>query len=184
MAPIDAIYLFFNVNICSHHFVAPHHPPPFTPVEVLVVLAMPIKRSKMMCNSASYPFNSWCIERLWIAIELWWIACKHLFFHSQGTIFQIIKIGISEFYNCAKKPAFHKSGHIFRDRSDEPWIDRLQLFTTFQVDVISNEGPLKSKYQIILLKSKYHKVYLHTMYVASITSVSNGDFQKGVSLYA
>ena len=28
---------------------------------------------------ASYPFISWCIGRLWIAIESWWIACKYLF---------------------------------------------------------------------------------------------------------
>ena len=34
------------------------------------------KLSKMVGNSATYPFNSWWRERLRIAIESWWIACK------------------------------------------------------------------------------------------------------------
>ena len=34
----------YSVDIAfSHHFIAPHHPPPFTPIEVLVVLAAPVK---------------------------------------------------------------------------------------------------------------------------------------------
>ena len=35
--------------------------------------------SEMVGNPASYLFNSWCIDRLWIAIPSWWIVCKHLF---------------------------------------------------------------------------------------------------------
>ena len=38
-------------------------PPPL--IEVLVVLAMPMKKlSKMVGNSTTYPLNSWCIGRL------------------------------------------------------------------------------------------------------------------------
>ena len=53
--------------------------PPSTPIEILVALATPAKNFKMAGNSVSYPFNSWCMDRLWIAIESWKIACKHLF---------------------------------------------------------------------------------------------------------
>ena len=50
----------------------------------------------MAVNLASYSFNSWCIDRLGIAIELWRIVCKHLF-PSRDTILQIINIGISKY---------------------------------------------------------------------------------------
>ena len=42
----------------AHHFMAPHQLPPFNPIGVFVVSAMPVKT---LGNSASYPFNSWCI---------------------------------------------------------------------------------------------------------------------------
>ena len=50
----------YSVDVAfASHFVALHHP-------VLVVLVMLVKNnvSKMAGNSASYPFNSWCIDRL------------------------------------------------------------------------------------------------------------------------
>ena len=64
---------------CSLYLPSCGSPPPPTPIGVLVVLAILVKLSKMAANSFSYPFNSWCIGRLWIIIESWWIACKHLF---------------------------------------------------------------------------------------------------------
>ena len=56
----------FSINITfTHHFVAPHHPPPSIHMGELVALAMPVKKlSKMVGNTASYPFNSWCIDRI------------------------------------------------------------------------------------------------------------------------
>ena len=48
----------------AHHFVATHLPPPSYPIGVLLALAMPVKISKMVGNSASYSLNSWWIDRL------------------------------------------------------------------------------------------------------------------------
>ena len=64
MVSVDASYLaVFSVNIAfSCHFVW-LLTPPSTSIRVLVVLAMPVKPSKMAGNSAIYPFNSWCIDR-------------------------------------------------------------------------------------------------------------------------
>ena len=42
------------------HFVATLPPPPFHPIGMLLVLAMPVKKlSKMAGNVASYSPNSW-----------------------------------------------------------------------------------------------------------------------------
>ena len=58
----------------------PHHHPPSTPIDVLVVLTRPEnKLSKMAGNSASYPFKSWPTDRHWVTIELWRIVCKQLY---------------------------------------------------------------------------------------------------------
>ena len=43
-------------------FVATYPPPPFHPIGVLLVLAMPL--SKLVGNSASYLPSSWWIDRL------------------------------------------------------------------------------------------------------------------------
>ena len=56
----------------------PHSWLPTTPTPIVVFVVLVYYVSKMVNNSDSYSFNSWCIDRLWIAIELWPIACKHL----------------------------------------------------------------------------------------------------------
>ena len=82
--------VLFSVDVAfTLHLVAPHHPLLSNPIGVLIVLAMPVKVAQL----STYPFNSWCIDRVWIAIELWQIAYKHLF-SSQDKILQTIKIGI------------------------------------------------------------------------------------------
>ena len=49
----------------ARHFVATYAPPPSHPVGVLpVLLATPVKLSKMVGNLASYSPNSWQIDRL------------------------------------------------------------------------------------------------------------------------
>ena len=54
MAPMEVISLFLVAF--AHHFVATHSPPASQPIEVLVVLATPVKKlSKMLGNPASYP---------------------------------------------------------------------------------------------------------------------------------
>ena len=77
----------------ARHFVASHKPlPPPTPnaVWVLVVLATSVKElSKMVDNSASYPFNSWHTDELWITwncVELHVINCLP----HQDAILQIV----------------------------------------------------------------------------------------------
>ena len=75
-----------------------------------ILASKEIKLSKMMGNSASYSFNSLCIDSLWMAIEPWLIACKHLFaFLRYNTSKSIILTN----YNCASKVALHKSSHIY-----------------------------------------------------------------------
>ena len=50
----------FSVDIAfAHHFVGTRPPLTLPSVGVLVVLATPVKLSKMVGNSASYPLNSW-----------------------------------------------------------------------------------------------------------------------------
>ena len=101
------------------YFVAPYHPPPSTPKEVLVVMAMLVtneKLSKMVGNSASihstvgtkidYVMNSYGIVVNLHGII--WIC-----FPFQDTILQIIKISISKVYNCAWKLAFLLSSHNY-----------------------------------------------------------------------
>ena len=57
------------------------------------------KLSKVVGNLASYvrsySFNSWSVDRAWIATELWGVTCKYLFF-LQDEIFQIFN-GISKY---------------------------------------------------------------------------------------
>ena len=57
----------FSVDIAiSHHL---HYPQLSTSIGVLVVLATPLKISKMAGTSDNYTFNSCCTGRLKIAIE-------------------------------------------------------------------------------------------------------------------
>ena len=59
------------------------------------------ENSKMAGNSASYPFNSWCIDRLRISIELHVRGELHAsqdLFSFLDTILQIIKIGIPIYF--------------------------------------------------------------------------------------
>ena len=70
--------------VFPRHFVAPHHPQPTTPMELLVVLVK--KLSKMAGNSASKPLNSTPNELTCITVEWWRIAwkklCAHLIFQT------------------------------------------------------------------------------------------------------
>ena len=81
MATMDAIWLFsLDIALPATSWLpaCPHA----HPTGVLVVLVPPVKiskLSKMTGNSASYPLNSWLIDRLWIAIESWQISFKCLF---------------------------------------------------------------------------------------------------------
>ena len=55
-------------------------PPPLHPYRSACGIGVACNNlSKMAGNSASHSFNYLCIDRLWIAIELWQIVCKHLF---------------------------------------------------------------------------------------------------------
>ena len=64
----------------ARHFMAPQPPPTLHPYRSACGIGIASKGlSKMVGNSGSYSFNSWSIDRLWIALELWWIACKHSF---------------------------------------------------------------------------------------------------------
>ena len=67
MAPMDAILIVFNVDIAfACHFVTPHPPALKSTCGIGFVSK---NLSKMVDNSASYPFNSWCIDRLCKATE-------------------------------------------------------------------------------------------------------------------
>ena len=59
LALIDAIWLALPATSWL-----PARPPPSHPIGVLLVLATPVKLSKMAGNSASYSSNSWWIDRL------------------------------------------------------------------------------------------------------------------------
>ena len=66
MAPTDTIWLFsFSFDgVFACHFVAPTTPVSI-PTDVFAVLPTPVKNlSKMADINTSYPFNSWCIDRL------------------------------------------------------------------------------------------------------------------------
>ena len=83
MTPMDAIWLVLvkTLPLPATSWLPPH------PVGVLLVLATPVKLSKMAGNSASYSPNSWWVDRLQIAIESWQISCKHLLpFRSYNTL--------------------------------------------------------------------------------------------------
>ena len=55
----------FNLDVSfTHHFLATYLTAPSHPIGVLVILDMPVNLSKMVGNSASYPLNSWLIDRL------------------------------------------------------------------------------------------------------------------------
>ena len=57
MTPIEVIWLFFSEEVAfAHHFMAPC--PYSHPIRVLVVLATPVKNSKMAGNSGCYPVYS------------------------------------------------------------------------------------------------------------------------------
>ena len=75
----------------------PHHPPPSTPIDMLVVLTRPEnKLSKMAGNSASYPFKSWPTDRYWVTTELWELcASSSILFWD--TILQMLIIDISKY---------------------------------------------------------------------------------------
>ena len=73
--------------VFPRHFVAPHHPQPTTPMELLVVLVK--KLSKMVGNSASKPLNSTPNELPRITVEWWRIAWKKLCAFSRYTAFNI-----------------------------------------------------------------------------------------------
>ena len=78
----------FSLDVAfARHFLSICPPPCSSPTGVLVILATPVKiLYKMVGNSARYTPNSWLIDRLWIAIELWQISYKHLFsFSSYNT---------------------------------------------------------------------------------------------------
>ena len=65
MTPMDTILAGFGEDVpFARHFVATHPPPLSHPVGVLLVLATPVKKSKMAGNSASYSPNSWWVDRL------------------------------------------------------------------------------------------------------------------------
>ena len=68
----------FSVDIAfAHCFVAPT----LHPYRSACGIGHTSKKLfKMVGNSATYPFNSWCIDRLWMnAIESWWIAWNSIF---------------------------------------------------------------------------------------------------------
>ena len=67
-----AVFSFDRGLAC--HFMAPN---PLHPYRSACGISYASKQ--LAGNSATYPFNSWSIDRLWIATELWQIACKHLF---------------------------------------------------------------------------------------------------------
>ena len=68
---------------------------------------------KMAGNLASYPFNSWCVYRLGIAIESWLIACRYLFSFPRYNTSKIIKIVISDYFQLCLESGFLKSSHIW-----------------------------------------------------------------------
>ena len=74
LMPFDCFQFAHTINLPLHG-----SPPPPTLHPYRSACVANKKLSKLAGNSASYPFNSLCIDRLWIAIELWQIACKHLF---------------------------------------------------------------------------------------------------------
>ena len=61
MAPVDAIWLVLvKTELLPATSWLPTHFPPYHPVGVLLVLAMPVEKlSKMAGNLASYSSNSW-----------------------------------------------------------------------------------------------------------------------------
>ena len=67
----------------------------------------------MAGNSASYPFNIWCIARQ--TMNRYRIMANYMpvYLFSQDTILQIINIGFLNIYNCVWKPAFLKSSHKY-----------------------------------------------------------------------
>ena len=72
----------FSVYICSLDLplYGSHRLQLSTPIGMYCGIGYASKNLyKMVGNSASYPFNSWCIGRLWRAIELWRIACMQAF---------------------------------------------------------------------------------------------------------
>ena len=115
--PFDCFQCVHRSITFAHQFAAPPPPSLSTHIEVLVILAAPVKKlSKMLGNSASYPFNSCCIQcRLTMNTYRIMANCIQAYFFSfQYTVLRIIKIGISKCYNCAWKQDFLKSGHISR----------------------------------------------------------------------
>ena len=61
MAPMDAIWFVFSIDIAfAHHFVATHLPPTFPLYRSTSSIGYASKKlPKMMGNLASYPPNSW-----------------------------------------------------------------------------------------------------------------------------
>ena len=80
MKPMDVISNGFSEDVAfARHFVAYHPPPTLPPCRSATNIGYTSKKlTKMAGNSASYSPNSWCIDRLQIAIESWEISCKHL----------------------------------------------------------------------------------------------------------
>ena len=65
MSPVDAIWLFLvKTWLLPATSWLPALPQPSHPAGMLVVLTTPVKNSKMVGYSASYPFNSLCIGRV------------------------------------------------------------------------------------------------------------------------
>ena len=64
MTPVDAIWLFLVKSdiAFARHFMATHPPPTLPPCRSAGGIDFPSK--KMVGYSASYPFNSWCIDRI------------------------------------------------------------------------------------------------------------------------
>ena len=60
----------FSVDV---PFAMLHHPHihPYESACGMYIECASEKLSKMVCNLARYPFNSWCTDRLWITIESW-----------------------------------------------------------------------------------------------------------------
>ena len=100
----------FSVDITfACHFMAPH-PPHLHPYKSACGIGYAsIKLYKMVGNSTSYPFKSWCMDRHRIMVN----CMQPSVFLPKIQCFTSLKLLFLNNYDCAWKPSFLKSRHTF-----------------------------------------------------------------------